>query len=75
MIKPTVEDINRYCLERGNRISADAFIDYYESVGWLIGKKPMKDWKASVRTWERKNNQSKPALGLIHRLTDRSWAE
>jgi hypothetical protein len=27
-------------------------MNHYQSVDWKIGKKPMKDWKAAVRTWE-----------------------
>ena len=51
--KPTVDEIRAYCNERGNGIDAQAFFDFYESKGWLIGKNKMKDWRASVRTWER----------------------
>lgn len=56
--KPTVEEINTYCRERNNRISAEEFFNFYESKGWLIGKSPMKDWKAAVRTWESKDKQN-----------------
>lgn len=59
-VKPTVQDIKAYCIERGNNIDAEAFYDYYESVGWKVGKKPMKDWKATVRYWEtNRKKQSK----------------
>ena len=51
--KPTLEEINSYCQERKNSIDAQKFFDYYESKGWLVGKSPMKDWKAAVRNWER----------------------
>ena len=51
--KPTVEEVKAYCVERKNNVNADKFIDFYESKGWLIGKNPMKDWKACVRTWEK----------------------
>lgn len=54
-IKPTVEEIAEYCRERNNGIDAQQFYDFYESKGWLIGKNKMKDWKAAVRTWERRN--------------------
>lgn len=57
--KPTVEEIEAYCRERNNTIDANAFYDYYESKGWVVGKAPMKDWKATVRNWERK--EKKPA--------------
>ena len=52
-VPPSVDEVRAYCKERGNNIDAESFVDYYTSTGWLVGKKPMKDWKASVRTWER----------------------
>jgi len=57
-VKPTIEEVSAYCAERKNGINAEAFINFYESKGWKIGKNSMKDWKAAVRTWESKN---KPA--------------
>lgn len=50
--KPSVEEINAYCQERQNNINPNTFYDFYESKGWIVGKQPMKDWKACVRTWE-----------------------
>ena len=50
---PTVEEVRAYCQERGNNVDPQKFVDYYESVGWMVGNKPMKDFKACVRTWER----------------------
>ena len=62
--KPTVEKIQAYCDERLNGIDAQQFFDYYEARGWKYGTgKPMVDWKAAVRTWERNrkpNKQDKP---------------
>jgi hypothetical protein len=57
---PTVEEVRAYCAERNNGIDPEAFIDFYASKGWKVGSQPMKDWKASVRTWERRNKDSKP---------------
>ena len=54
-IPPTLEDVQAYCVERSNGVDAQRFIDFYESKGWLVGKAKMKDWRASVRTWESKN--------------------
>lgn len=54
-VKPTLYDVQTYCLERGNTIDPQAFIDFYESNGWMVGKNRMKDWKAAVRTWESRN--------------------
>ena len=56
---PTREEIADYCRERNNGINPDTFYDFYQSKGWMVGKNPMKDWKAAVRTWEKRNNLSK----------------
>ena len=53
-VKPSLDDVAEYCASRQNTIDAEVFIDYYESVGWVVGKSKMKDWKAAVRTWERR---------------------
>lgn len=55
---PTLEEVTAYCIERGNNVDAQHFIDYYTSNGWLVGKNKMKDWKAAVRTWERNGYSS-----------------
>lgn len=52
-IKPTLEQVKQYCIERNNNVDCDRFVNYYESNGWKVGKSPMKDWKAAVRNWER----------------------
>ena len=59
-VKPTLSEIEQYCIERNNNVNAEQFYDHYESNGWKVGKNSMKDWKAAVRTWE-KNNYNKPA--------------
>lgn len=51
--KPTVEEVRAYCEERSNGIDPQGWIDHYTANGWKVGKNPMKDWKAAVRTWER----------------------
>ena len=53
--KPTIEEVKAYCRERNNTVDAQGFIDFYESKNWMIGKNHMTDWKAAVRTWERKD--------------------
>lgn len=81
MKKPELHELEEYCQSRNNGIDPCAWIDYYDSVGWLIGKKPMKDWKAAVRTWERKNKEwgiaKAKALppSVVENMNDRSWAD
>ena len=55
--KPTIEEVADYCNERQNDVDAEKFYDYYSSNGWKVGKNAMKDWKASVRTWEKNTTQ------------------
>ena len=55
---PTVEEVAAYCAERNNSVDAQTFVDFYASKGWYVGKNPMKDWKAAVRTWERNRDGS-----------------
>ena len=51
--KPTFEEVKAYCQERNNGVDAEKWIDHYTANGWKVGKNPMRDWKATVRTWER----------------------
>ena len=88
-VRPTLDEVTEYCNLRGAGIDPQGFIDFYESKDWMIGKNKMKDWKAAVRTWMRKDrerkqvqpvNVKKKEAGLRGRsitdsLTDRSWAE
>ena len=55
-IKPTINEIKDYCLERKNNVNAESFSNYYEARGWKLKGIQMKDWKACVRTWEQNNN-------------------
>ena len=60
-IPPSLEEVRSYCEQRNNGIDAEAFIDYYAQQGWkLANGNPMKDWQASVRTWEKRNKAKPP---------------
>jgi hypothetical protein len=61
--KPTTNEVAAYCTERGNNVDPVAFVDYYESVNWHVGKKRMSDWKAAVRTWEKRNAENQRSNG------------
>lgn len=50
---PTIEEVQAYCRERGNKVDAERWHNHYSSNGWMVGKTKMVDWKAAVRTWER----------------------
>lgn len=59
---PTPEEVQAYCNERNNGILGQQFCDFYSSKGWKIGKEPMKDWKAAVRTWEMRRKDQSPSI-------------
>ena len=63
---PTLDEVKQYCEERKNNIDPMAFIDFYSSKGWMIGKNRMKDWKAAVRTWERKRKEQSQAESSVY---------
>lgn len=60
-IKPTIDEIKKYCLEKKYKIDCQYFYDYYQSNGWKVGKNPMKDWQATIRTWQRRNKSDQTA--------------
>jgi len=64
---PTLDEVQAYCQERGNSIDPERFIDFYASKGWMIGKNKMKDWKAAVRNWERRDRERPPQTQRISR--------
>lgn len=57
IIPPELDWIKEYCKERNNNVDPEKFFDFYESKGWKVGKEKMKDWEASVRTWEKDDNR------------------
>ena len=63
---PTLDEVKQYCEERKNNIDPMAFIDFYSSKGWMIGKNRMKDWKAAVRTWERKRKEESKTESSVY---------
>lgn len=66
---PTVEEVKQYCREKGYSLEAERFADYYESNGWMVGKNKMKDWKAAVRNWNRKEQRNNGKTG-----SEQVWA-
>lgn len=71
---PSPDEVVQYCSERGSRVDPDAFMDFYTSKGWKVGNQPMKDWKAAVRTWEKRDKRSgtqeKPRGQNLSRMSD-----
>lgn len=56
--KPSWGEVSAYALEMLYDMDVQEFIDHYEACGWVVGKnKPMKDWKAAVRQWNRRQRE------------------
>ena len=83
--KPTIDEIQDYCIERNNNVDAQHFYDYYESNGWKVGKNSMKNWQATVRTWEKnsytnttkqtKKTNTEQTLDAIYKVMNESEVE
>jgi len=56
--KPTIDELIDYCNQNVFNVDPNQFIDHYESVGWKVGKNPMKDWQATARNWHRNNKNN-----------------
>lgn len=57
---PTVEEVREYVREKGYNVDPETFVDFYASKGWFVGKSPMKDWRAAVRTWAKDRKEQTP---------------
>ena len=68
-----MDEVKEYCRERNNGIDPEAFVNFYSSKGWMIGKNKMKDWHAAVRTWERSRSPKSPPVNKFHNFEERSY--
>ena len=57
-VAPSPQEVKDYISEKGYTVDAQRFIDFYEAKGWMIGKNKMKDWRAAVRTWARRPDET-----------------
>lgn len=56
-VPPSLEEVKAYIKEKGYTFSAEAFVGYYESNGWMVGKNKMKNWHGACATWQSKRNE------------------
>lgn len=54
-VPPTVEEVQAYCLERHSSVDPVAFVSFYESKGWMVGKNKMRSWRSAISSWERRD--------------------
>lgn len=61
---PTLKEVENYCRERGNKVDAKRFFDFFEASGWIDSKgKPVQNWKQKVITWEGYSSHGETAKG------------
>ena len=54
---PTPEELQDFITQKGYTVDPERFISYYESNGWKVGRNPMKDWRATVRSWHYRDKK------------------
>jgi len=60
-IPPSLEDVENYCKEKGyTHVNAMAFIGFYGSKNWKVGKDKMTSWKSAVAGWEARERKKQP---------------
>lgn len=70
---PTQEEVERYAKERGETVDAARFVDFYASKGWKVGREPMKDWKAALRNWTRRDADERKEAKADEEPVFREW--
>jgi hypothetical protein len=63
--KPTILEVKEHCKKRNNNIDAEAFISFYESKDWMIGKNKMKNWKQAIITWEKREKKQPNTMSKL----------
>lgn len=61
---PELEEVKEYIKEKGYSFSPEAFVAYYDSKGWMIGKSKMKSWKSACVTWQLRQQNNRPSRGI-----------
>lgn len=84
-IPPTTNEVYEYCISKGLMyVNPDAFVEFYASKGWMVGKNKMTSWKMSVSGWNRRAIErgerpyvrpqiQKPIQQEQHTETEKEW--
>ena len=64
-VPPTLEEAKQYAQDNNIRIDVSRFIDYYTANGWKVGRSSMKDWKAAMRNWGRRDGKTGTSKTII----------
>lgn len=70
---PTIEEVQSYIQEKGYSVDAEAFIAFYQSKDWMIGKNKMKDWRMAVVTWSKRDNMRPARKASVTKKCNDEW--
>ena len=70
-IPPSVEEVKEYLLSVGSKVDAEAFVAFYESKDWYVGKTKMVSWKHAIVTWEKRDGLKR----IPHKIIDAETVE
>lgn len=68
-VAPSLDDVMAFINQEGLLVSAEDFVDFYESRGWCMGHVPIRNWQAVVRLWNRRI-KNKSSLGEKTNVAD-----
>lgn len=53
---PSAEDVDSYCLEKNlEYVNPNAFVEFYGSKNWMVGKNKMTNWHMALSGWNRRS--------------------
>lgn len=63
-VPPSLAEVSKYVQEMNYAMDPKAFYDYYSETHWIKKNgQRIRDWKASVRTWERREKEFRKSGG------------
>ncbi len=73
---PSPADVNAYAAEIGAaQVDGERFCDFYASKGWRVGSQPMKDWRAAVRTWAKRDTNAHPPDKPVKTVLEQQYSQ
>lgn len=66
---PNAEAAAHY-MEKGYTFGLDNWCAHYQGNGWMVGRNKMKNWKASMVTWQKNSFTREPVQAPQQRVED-----
>lgn len=58
---PTLKEVQAFVQKKKLKFKPESFYYYYESNGWMVKDKPMRNWKAMAMRWNSTENEVQTA--------------